>query len=219
MSVALYDSIARIARHEAQARTIAAVGRVVSIFPADGGDLDHAVTVELRDSGLVLPRVPIAVGVLGFAAIPAVEDLVVVVFLDGDLNAPVVVGRLYHVDHNPPQHKAHELVLRLPSGEADPGFNLVINGKESSLQLTCPGEVSVEAKKEKVTLTVGEIEVSLDGAGGGRLEIKAGDASITMKTNGEMALATTGKLKLEGTDIEISASGKVKISGAQVDVN
>ena len=93
MSSALYDSVARIARHEVNTRATAGVGRVVDIHPADGALPDHAVTVKMRDSGLVLPRVPVAVGVMGFAAIPAVDDLVVVLYLEGDYNAPVVVGR------------------------------------------------------------------------------------------------------------------------------
>jgi phage baseplate assembly protein gpV len=219
MSVALYDSIARIARHEVKSRAIAGVGRVVSLFPADGSQPDHAVTIEMRDSGLVLPRVPVAVGTMGFAAIPDIDDLVVVIFLDGDLNAPVVVGRLYHVDTNPPKHGEGELVLHLPAGAANPDFQLTIQAQESSLQLRCPGDVLVEVKEEKIALTVGKLQVTLDGAGDGRVEAIAGGTGVTLKQDGDVSIKTSGKLKIEGSDIEISAAGKVKISGALVEVN
>src|SRR5262245_30021442 len=101
MSAALYDSITRIARHEVNGRAFAGVGRVVDVFPANDGQQDHAVSVEMRDSKLVLPRVPIAVDAMGFAAIPAMDELVVILFLEGDHNAPVMIGRLYHPDKNP----------------------------------------------------------------------------------------------------------------------
>ena len=82
MSAALlFDGISRIARHEAAARPVASVGVVTSIFGNDGTSPDHAVSVKLRESGLVLPRVPVSVGAFGVAAIPSVGELVLVTFL------------------------------------------------------------------------------------------------------------------------------------------
>lgn len=219
MSTALYQSMARIARHEVQARAVAGVGRVVELFPADGPQPDHAVTVQMRDTSLVLPRVPIAVGAMGFAAIPAVDDLVVVVFLDGDINAPVVVSRLYHPDQNPPEHAEGQIVLRLPSASAEPKFDLAIAGDEPSLRLKLPGDVLLEVIESAVLIQVGDMQVSLTGTGGGRAEIAAGGAKLTIKQDGDIALSTSGKLTLEGSEIEISGSAKVKISGAQVEIN
>jgi len=222
MTAALYESIARIARHEANAKAISAVGKVVELFPGDGTPPDHAVSVKLRDSGLVLPRVAIAVGVMGFAAIPAIDDLVVILFLEGDVNAPIVVGRLYHPDQNPPKHQEGELVLKLPSGKAEPDLTLEISGKEPTLRLKLPGDVLLEVVQEKVVIQVGGADgmvISVDGAGGGRSELKAGDAKITLKKNGDITISTSTKLTLEGSEIAISGSSKVKITGAIVEVN
>lgn len=226
-TAALYESIARIARHEAGARAVAGVGRVADVFPAPegGAQPDHAVSVEMRDSGLVLPRVPVAVGALGSAAIPAVGDLVVLLFVEGDYNAPVVVGRLYHPDQEPPQHEEGEIVLRLPSGASEPNLNLVISGQQPSLRLELPGDVLLEAVEEKVLVRVGpdqqeeNMRVSVDGAGGGRAEIAAGNSKITLKKNGDISISASGKLKLEATEVEISGSAKVEVSGAQVEIN
>ena len=125
MSTALlFDGIARIARHEAAARPVASVGVVTSIYGNDGSSPDHAVSVKLRESGLVLPRVPIAVGAFGMAAIPSVGELVLITFLEGDYNAPVVIGRLYHPDQNPPKHDEQQIVLRLPVGQRRSGPEL-----------------------------------------------------------------------------------------------
>jgi uncharacterized protein involved in type VI secretion and phage assembly len=220
-AAALFESVAVIARHEASARAITSAGRVVDIFPSEGQP-DHAVSVELRDSGLVLPRVPVAVGAMGFAAIPAVGDLVVVAFLEGDYSAPVVVGRLYHPDQNPPTHKEGELVLRLPSGEADPALNLEISTQGKSIKLSLPGDLLVELVEGRVLIQVGGsdgLRVAVQESGGGRVEVAAGSAKLTLKKDGDITVASQGKLKLEGSDVEISATAKVKVSGAQVEIN
>ena len=167
MSSVLFDSISRIARHEANARAVAGIGRVVDVFTAGDGQKDHAVSVEMRASGLVLPRVPIAVGVMGFAAIPTLDDLVVVVFANGDFNAPVVVGRLYHPDLDPPAHANDEIVLRLPAGEAEPKLNLTITSETPTFQLTLPGDVQLQLVEEEIKLAVGEVSATLTAAGGG----------------------------------------------------
>ncbi len=219
MNTALYDSIARIARHESSARPVAAIGRVVDLFAPTAEQPEYAVSVELRDSGLVLPHVPVAVGSMGFGAIPAADDLVVVIFAEGDYHAPVVVGRLYQPDIAPPEHKDGELVLKLPPGKSQPDIDLSIIGEKPSITLKLPGDVIVEIVKEKVVIQVAEMKVDLHAAGGGAVDIAAGGSTITLKKDGDITISAAGNLKLEATEIEIAGSSKVKISGAQVDVN
>ncbi len=219
MSVALYDSITRIARHEAKVRAHAGVGRVVDVFPANGGQQDHAVSVEMRDSKLVLPRVPIAVDAMGFAAIPAMDDLVVILFLEGDYNAPIVMGRLYHPDKNPPKHAEGEIVLRLPAGEAEPKLSMEILSAEPTYRLILPGEVKLQLMKDEIQMEVGAMHVHLTAAGGGRAEIAAGGSKITLKKDGDITISAQGKLNLEATEIKIAGQAKVAISGAQVEIN
>jgi phage baseplate assembly protein gpV len=216
----LFDSVSRIARHEAASRPTACAGEVTSIFPNDVGSPDHAVSVKLRESGLVLPRVPVAVGAMGFAAIPAVGDLVVVAFLEGDFHSPVVVGRLYHPDQNPPKHAGGELVLRLPSGASDPDLNCEVKSDPVSLLLTLPGDVKIQVEKDTITLVVGEVSVKIEAAGGGRLTAEAGGSSITMKKDGDISVSSQANLKLEAaSNVEINGQGKVKITGSLVEIN
>jgi uncharacterized protein involved in type VI secretion and phage assembly len=220
LTSALYDSVARIARHEAAARAVAAVGEVTDALGADGTPADHAVTVKLRDSGLVLPRVPVAVGALGFAALPAVGDLVIVVFAEGDYDAPIVVGRLYHPDLDPPKDAtAAKLVLALPPGEAEPKLKAVIDGDATTIVLDLPGKVKIELAEETVKIAVDELKVTVEAAGGGRVEVAAGGSKVTLKKDGDVSIKAAGNLKLEATEIEISGSSKVKLSGAAVEIN
>lgn len=219
MSAALYDSIARIARHELRGQATAGIGVVTEVHPATPAVKDHAATVKMRDTGIVLPRVPVAVGVLGWAAIPDVDDLVVVLFMDGDVNAPLIVGRLYDPDREPPKHAEGELVLALPPGASEPDLQLVIDGKKPSITLELPGDVKVEIKDGDVKIVVAEMTLSLTSSGGGRAELAAGGSKLTIKKDGDVTLTSSGKLKLEGTEVEISGSSKVKVSGAQVEIN
>ena len=220
MSAALYDSVARIARHESAARAVAGVGKVTDVFAPDGTPADLAVAVELRDAGLVLPRVPVAVGVMGFAAPPAVDDLVVVVFLDGDVNAPVVVGRLYHPGEDPPSAAASgKIALELPSRATDKTLRVIVDGGAPSFLLELPDDVAVEAGPQKVEVKAAEMHVTVETSGGGRAELAAGGSTITLKKDGDITVTAGGNLKLEGQQVEISGSSKVKVSGAQVEIN
>ena len=218
MTAALYDTIARIARHEAAARTFGSAGTVTEIFPTEQGAIDHAVSVELRDSHVVLPRVPVAVGVLGFAAIPAVGDLVVVLFLDGDVNAPVVIGRLYHAELDPPAHADGQIILSLPPGD-DPTVKLEITPGTPLVELTLPGDVAVTCTEDRAEIRAGSMRVTVDGTGGGRAEIVAGGSTITLKQDGDITLKTSGTFKIDAAVVDISGSAKVKIAASAVEIN
>jgi uncharacterized protein involved in type VI secretion and phage assembly len=221
VSGALFDSVARIARHASESRALPAVGRVTDTFGAGGAVSDHAASVQLRTSGVVLPQVPIAVGVLGFGALPAVGDLVLVVFLDGDANAPVIAGRLY-TDATPPPPAATDgqAALGLPAGSADPALRLTVSTDGTQATLELGGEpVHLAVDDQQLQVTVGAVKLTVTKAGGGRLELNAGSTEITLKKDGDLALKTQGKLTLEGNEIEISGQSKVKVTGAAVEIN
>lgn len=221
MSAPLFDAVTRIARHEAQARPVAAVGRVVEAFAQAGAGRDYAATVELRDSGVVLPRVPLATGLAGFAALPAPDDLVVVVFAGGDLHDPVVVGRLYSPSVPPPEHAAGRLSLQLPPGTDAAGADLAleIDGAAPQVTLRLGADVTVTIDHEQVDLAVGDVQVTLTTGGGGRATIQAGDARLALEASGDATLEAAGTLTLKAAQIEIKGSGPVAIQGATVDIN
>ncbi|HEY0809112.1 MAG TPA: phage baseplate assembly protein V [Longimicrobiales bacterium] len=219
MSATLFDSIARIARHEVQARAVAAVGTVSDVMRNPGATPDHAVNVQLRESGIVLPRVPIAVGALGFAASPNVGDLVVVVFLDGDLHAPVVVGRLYHSDLTPPEHAEGEIVLRVPAGASSPAWEIVLSEQNSSLTVSNAGEIRLELTEERARVKVGDSEVDVSSQGGGRIEMKAADGCSVLITQSDITIEAQTSVSIKATDIELKATGNMTIRGAKVELN
>jgi len=83
---------------------VAQIGTVTKVFEHSSGDdnSNHEVNVLLRDEDVERRRVPVAVSTEGEAVVPRVDDMVVVQFLDGFEEAPVVIGTIYNdVDRAP----------------------------------------------------------------------------------------------------------------------
>jgi len=228
MSKELYDSVERIARHTVHQHATSGIGRVVATYPAAAANVppNHAVSVEMRDTGLVLPEVPVVVGVMGFASIPALDDLVLVVFTNGDLNAPLVAGRIYTPEQPPPEHEDGQLVFRSPAGQANGDLNLVVGLEEPSVKLDLPGDLELSLNQGEAILRVGEMKLTLSSAGNGEALLEAGSASMRLKNGQSIELSATEislkadtSLSLEAAQIEIKGSGTVDISGGIVNLN
>lgn len=221
MSMALFDSIARIARHEVDARATIGIGKVVDVHTASGSGNDHAVSIEMRDSKLLLSRVPVSVGLLGSVSIPKPGDLVVVAFSEGDYNAPVVVGQLYHSGKKPPPHDENKFVLALPDESADdPQMKVEISRTSNArLTLTVKDDITIDIVPDTISLKLGDIKLELTSGGGGRAEVSAGGSKMVIKKDGEISIKAETKLKLEASEIEINGQASVKISGATIDLN
>ena len=74
--------------------------------------------MRFKHDGLEIAQVPIAVSHIGVAAPPRVGDLVLVEFLDLDLQQPLVTGRFYHDQERAPLFKQDDVLFeqRLPDG-------------------------------------------------------------------------------------------------------
>ena len=79
----------------------------------------------LKDSGLAIPRVPVAVGVTGMGALPREGDVVVVLFPRGELASPIVIAQVYNDQRRPPKFERDELKLVWPGEVDDPDTKAV----------------------------------------------------------------------------------------------
>lgn len=207
-----------IARHEVEQRMSVDIAQVTSTSSVDG---TFTCGVQTRAMGLPLKAVPIAVGVLGFASLPEVGDLVVVVFAGGDIHSPVIVGRLYDDETKPPENKPGEMVLVRPQGTESGSSTLDVVLKAGddgrSLKITLAGKVEAIVDEEKISLVAGDAELVLDS--GGEATVKVGsDASLVLKKNGDVAIKGN-KLSLKATEIEIAGDAKVKVTGQTLELN
>lgn len=200
----------RVAEHEARRILTTELGVVTAVFPhADEGDTDnYQVNVQLKGrplpegEGMELRRVPVATPYLGFAAIPNVGDLVLVQFIGGDVNAPVVTGRLYNDEDRPPANLQDELLLRHKKDAG--GF----------IKLDAEGRIVLTSKSEENTLTVDDEAITLKNEKFS-LTIDFSGEKITLSSDKDLQLvATSGTLSLEGNAVEITSKSDVKITAS-----
>jgi uncharacterized protein involved in type VI secretion and phage assembly len=208
VTLTLFESIQQIVRDEVGRVRTAELATVQKQHShASGGDSDnYACTVVLRDSGIVLSRVPVATGRIGSASIPAVGELVLVQFVNGDVNAPIVVGRLYNDEDRPPPNKDGQAVLHLPLGAGDDeAVHVELTSgdvRKAVVKLGAALEVTVQDDDPVVKVDVG------------------GNATLTIDKGGNVSIKSSNNVEIKADNrIDIKAGGKLTLEGATVNIN
>jgi uncharacterized protein involved in type VI secretion and phage assembly len=223
----MVHAIQQIARHEVEQHWGTSLGVVKSVHGSNG-EQDYACTVELRESHIVLPRVPIATSVIGSAALPREEDLVLVVFAGGDAHAPVVIGRLYSDKVAPPKNDAGEFVTILPGDEQATDKRLELRVKTPgdgtrSIDLVLDGSVkvalSINDEGVKIQAQDATFQLKQTSSSDGQAELKVGNAKVLLEQNGNVTIEAGGTLLLKGNKVEISGDTSVKVAGTTIDLN
>jgi len=202
----LYETIQRIVQDELGRMRFAELAIVQAQHPhASDSDKDnYACTVKLRDSNIVLSRVPVATGRAGVTAIPAVGDLVMVQYLNGDGNAPVITGTFYNDEDRPPPNDDGQMIVHLPLGAGD------------------SDAVHIElhsADKREIVIKLGSgLTIQLrDDDPAVELDI-GGRATVKIERDGALSIAGS-ELRIEGSAITIEAQGELTLKGAVVNIN
>ncbi|MEO8620387.1 MAG: phage baseplate assembly protein V [bacterium] len=183
----------------------------------DSNDGNHQVSLSLCASGVELQRVPIAVSRAGWSALPNEGDLLLVNFVGGDLNAPVVVGSLYSDQAHPPVAKAHEIVYLAPDDDDSSlrrmHFELA-NGntftiKDETLEVVMGGTTVTLNKDGDIEIkAAGNISFSADGD----FSLKA-SGSVSIEAQSDLKLKGTSSATLEGTATTTVKGGQISLAG------
>jgi len=191
----------------ASLRTIE-LGVVTQVFTNEGGsgDTNLAVNARVRGSALELQRVPVAVGRAGLSTVPREGDLVVIAFVGGDLNGPVVLGFLYDEQTRPPDAKATEVVYEVPDDE---------NADARRLELKLAGGNKLTVQDKKVTVTMGGTKLVVEADGAITLEA-AGD--ISLKAQGSVAIEAQQGVSLKGLSVSAEAQTEAKLKGVTTSI-
>lgn len=197
MSTDLLDTLRAIVRDELARTRMPELGVVTAVFPRadDGSDDNHQASVRLGATGVELQHVPVAVGRLGLAWLPQVGDTVLVLFIQGELNAPVVVGSLYDAQVRPPTAKAGETVY-MPS---DAGGDAALR----RLQVALGSDVTLTLDDEHLTVKLGGTELVLTKDGDVAI---TSAAKLTIKTQGDFSVEASG-------NIDLKAQGNLTLAG------
>lgn len=225
----ILGTIQEIVREELRGLRTTELGLVDAVFPhTDGGDEDnYGCDVRLKNSGLLLRRVPIATGRIGTVAIPNVGDLVLVAFDNGDVNQPIVIGRLYNDEDRPPLNTSEEVIFRLPLADDDDRTvaaairNIRDNDPPREILVEMPPKITVRITDGTVRATAGTTEMTLDqpDGSGGSVTVLAGRTQITMNQDGDvtveaagaMTLKASGDLTLQGRNVSIKSQLKLGV--------
>jgi uncharacterized protein involved in type VI secretion and phage assembly len=215
MTLTLFETIQRIVQQQLAGLATSAIGVVQDQQAhADAGDTgNYSCTVALRDSGIVLEQVPVATGRIGQVAIPAVGEMVLVEFVGGDLNAPVIVARLYSDGHRPPPSDDGQAVLHVPPGAED------ADAVHVALSSADPRELTIAlGSGVKLALRDDDPAVELD-VGDGKAKLTIGqDGTVTLEAKA-LTLSSRNAVEVKGNDVSITAQGKLTLKGSTVNIN
>jgi uncharacterized protein involved in type VI secretion and phage assembly len=208
MTLTLYETVQRIVQEELGRVRTAELAVVQEQHPhADDSDKDnYACTVRLRDSGIVLKQVPVATSRIGSVSIPAVGELVLIQFVGGDINAPIIVGRLYNDEDRPPANGDGQAITHLPLGaeDGDAVHVELHSGEKRELVFKLGNGVEVNVRDDDPV-----VELKVDG----------GKLTLQVDRDGTVALESQGNVKLKGNEISIEAQSQLNLKGGTVNIN
>ena len=194
----IVEIIRRVVLEELALNRGSLLGVVTTVYPheAEDDENNYEANVRLKHEDLELRRVPIAIGHVGVAAPPRVGDLVLVQFLNGDSNQPLVTGRFYHADERPPLHKEDEILFE----------QRVSDDTLNHLRFAADGSIFLQRDVTKPEdNSEAKASIKVDGPSGD-IEIKSADeTSILLKNNGEIQMTAKGKpITVECNELKVT---------------
>jgi hypothetical protein len=201
--IGMLEMIRQVVREEMAQRRGPLLGTVSAVHAHESDDdtSNYDADVKLKHDGLELKHVPIAVPYVGVAAPPRVGDLVLLEFLDMDVQQPMVVGRFYTDDARAPLFKEDEVLLEQRCAD----------GKLNHLRFAADGSIlllrDVTKPEDDSEFTAG-VRIAPDGT----IEVKTGDKVLITLKDGEIdILCDGGPVKI--TCDELKVDGKLTVTG------
>lgn len=204
------------------------LGRVKLKFPHREGELE---------SDWVRVATMMAGNDRGSLFIPEVNDEVLVSFLMGRLDQPVVIGSLWSKKDKPPAGEennnirkiktksGHEITFNDKAGDeaitikTKKGHSIVLSDKDGSIKAaTADSQHSMELDQtgKKVTVLSGTSKVELTSSGNVTI---SGNGSLTVKGT-EVKVEATASMSLKAAGmLDIKSDGLINIKGSMVKIN
>ena len=215
MTLTLFETIRRIVQEELrQIRTAElAIVQEQHAHASDSDTDNYACTVQLRNSGIVLQQVPVATQRIGSVSIPALGELVLVQFVGGDINAPIITGRLYNDEDRPPVNDDSQAILHLPlgAGDSDAVHIELHSGATRELAIRLGDGISLNIRDDDPVM-----ELSING-GSATLKLDR-DGAVTLESQGDISVKG-GNVSIEGNEITIKAQGQLTLKGQAINLN
>lgn len=229
MSSNIVEVIRNIAQMEIKKIHTTELGIVTSVFPhASDSDKDnYECNIRLKDKGVELRKVPVATQQIGFVNILHTGDLVLVSFIGGNINSPIIVGRLYNEIDRPPTSEQEEIVYKPPYTKDTSLRRLNIVLPEGTVNVEFHDDmISVIVGKSSITATdTGEIQIKSEGIqqkisiiADGDVSIEAQNISIKSRMETKIESGTGMAIKSDAL-ANIESTGPMTLKGAIININ
>lgn len=209
----LVSLIQQIVRAEIRKHSPSAFGIVETVHTPDAaGTVQYACDVRLQGSAAIYRQVPLCTGYLGHVAPPVVGDVVVLSFIGGDPDQPIIAGLVFSDAVQAPQVAQGQMLTRLPHDGADDARidtaqSAGTNGARA-WQVTLPSGPVLSLTDTAVTAALDGMTLALD-AEAGEAKLMTGGAVLTLTGQGDITLRGDGALTLEaGSDLTLKAGGR-----------
>lgn len=205
MSAGIIDIVRRVVGEEMAQRRGNLLGVVSAVFPKEDAkaNANYEISVRLKHEDLELRKVPMAVSHVGFAAPPRAGELVLVQFIDGDLNQPVITGRFYTDEALAPLFKEDEILFEQRVGGGD---------SLNHLRFTPDGTILLQRDvKKPEDNSEGKTTVRIDGSSGDLTVTMGKDVVITVKNDTTVSIETKGKPVTVKCD-KLTVDGEMKVT-------
>lgn len=194
MSAGIIDIVRRVVGEEMALSRGSLLGVVSAVFPNEDAKANnnYEVNVRLKHEDLELRKVPVAVSHVGFAAPPRAGELVLVQFINGDLNQPVITGRFYTDEALAPLFREDEILFeqRVGGGDSLNHFRFTPDGsiilqrdvKKPEDNSDAATSIRIDSKGD-VTINVGEnVTITVTNDDGIVIDTKSKPVSVACKT-------------------------------------
>jgi uncharacterized protein involved in type VI secretion and phage assembly len=214
----IVETIQKVVKSEMKKMRPLELGVVKSIYPhKDASDkYNYECSIELPDEGLEIRRAQIATQAIGLVNVPKVGDLVLVAFESGDINHPIILGRLYNGAQRPPTSDDEEIIFTPPYEK---------NSSAKRLRIELPGKGMVLTLTDEL-LTVEAGKTVLKMKSDGEVTVES-EADVKVQAKGDMTLSAANiKMKSDqaiqieaGTTADIKSSLTMNIKGQIINLN
>ncbi|NUM34548.1 MAG: phage tail protein [Candidatus Brocadiae bacterium] len=162
----------------------------------------------------------------GLFFLPEVDDEVLVIFENGDITRPYVIGALWNGKDTPPcTNEDGKNDIRLIKSRSGHIVRLTDKEGEEKIEIidkTAKNKITIDCKENIIAI---ECEKDINITAKGAIAVTAEkDITITTKAKfavdaQEIALVSKAKVGIQGSQIEVKASGNTDIKGAAINLN
>lgn len=149
---------------------------------------------------------------MGAVFIPEVDDEVLILFENGDINRPFVIGSLHNGTDIPPYDgeggENNKRIIKSRSGHI-----IQLDDTSGSEKI----EIIDQSTNNKIIIDSGENKITIESAG--NLEIKATDGEIIIDGR-EITIKSSEAMSIEsGDDMTVDSSGNLDMTGNEINLN